>query len=93
VRASELAQKVAEENRLLKRAREALTIYRRDVCKLITTAMEEDADGDWTMIETMYGSLVGQPSRNPGRDLLEAVLDALKFPTTRSVEPFRIDAS
>ncbi len=76
-RASELAhlaQKVAEENRLLKRAKEALTICRRDVRKLITAAMEEGAEGDWETIETMYVALVGRLVRNPDRGTVEAVL-------------------
>lgn len=72
---AQLAQKVVEQNRLLKRAKEALTICRRDVRKLITAAMEEGAEGDWEMIETMYVALVGRLTRNPGRDLVEAVLD------------------
>jgi replication initiation protein RepC len=49
------------------------------VRKLITAAMEEGADGDWTMIETMYVSLVGRLSRNPGRDLVTAVLDDMQL--------------
>ncbi|WP_107677984.1 plasmid replication protein RepC [Agrobacterium sp. LAD9] len=72
-----MAQKVAEENRLLKRAREALTICRRDVRKLITAAVEEGADGDWSSIEAMYLALVGRLTRTPERSLIESVLDEM----------------
>ena len=81
-RASELAhlaQKVAEENRLLKRAKEALTICRRDVRKLITAAMEEGAEGDWATIETMYVTRVARLVRNPDRATVEAALDDMRL--------------
>lgn len=72
-----MAQTVAEENRLLKRSKEALTICRRDVRKLITAAIEEGADGDWMAIETIYFTLIGRLTRNPGRVLVESVLDEM----------------
>ncbi len=81
-RASELAhlaQKVAEESRLLKRAKEALTICRRDVRKLITAAMEEGAEGDWATIETMYVALVSRLVRNPDRATVETILDDMRL--------------
>ena len=74
-----MAQKVAEQNRLLKRAKEALTICRRDVRKLITAAIEEGAEGDWMAIEAMYLSLVGRLTRNPERVLVESILDELSL--------------
>ncbi|NTA59870.1 replication initiation protein RepC [Agrobacterium tumefaciens] len=76
---AQLAQKIAEENRLLKRAREALTICRRDVRKLITAAQEEGAEGDWNAIEAMYLALVGRLTRNPDRNLVEAILDEMRM--------------
>lgn len=74
-----MAQKIAEENRLLKRAKEALTICRRDVRKLITAAIEEGADGNWLAIEAMYLSLVGRLTRNPERQLVESILDEMNL--------------
>lgn len=70
-----LAQQVVEERHLLKRAKEALTICRRDVRKLITAAVEEGADGDWETIEAMFVALVGRIPRSPSRVEIEAVLD------------------
>lgn len=78
LRASELAhlaQKVAEEARLFKRKKEALTLCRRDVRKLITAAMEEGAAGDWSAIEAMYIELVARLPRSPDRIQVEAILE------------------
>ena len=72
-----LAQQVAEERRLFKRAKEALTICRRDVRKLITAAMEEGADGDWQEIEATYIALARRLPRTPSRSAVEAVLDEM----------------
>jgi replication initiation protein RepC len=74
-----MAQKVAEEGRLLKRAKEALTICRRDVRKLISAAIEEGAEGDWCTIEAMYLSLVGRLTRNPERGSIESILDEMSL--------------
>ena len=76
---AQMAQKVAETNRLLKRAKESLTICRRDVRKLITAAMEEGADGDWEAIESLYAGIIGRLPRNPGRDLVDAVLEDMRL--------------
>ncbi|MCB5205493.1 replication initiation protein RepC, partial [Neorhizobium sp. T786] len=74
-----LAQKVAEEGRAFRRAREALTICRRDVRKLISAAMEEGAEGDWAGIEAVYvGILAGLP-RTPNRQQVENVLDEMEL--------------
>jgi replication initiation protein RepC len=72
-----LAQQVVEERRLLKRAKEALTICRRDVRKLITAAVEEGADGDWETIEAMFVALVGRIPRSPSRTEVEAILNEM----------------
>lgn len=72
-----LAQQVAEERRLYRRVKEALTICRRDVRKLITAAVEEGADGDWQAIEGMFIALVGRLPRNANRAEAEGLLDEM----------------
>lgn len=74
---AQLAQQVAEERRLFKRAKEALTICRRDVRKLITAAVEEGADGDWEAIEGMYVAALAKLPRNPGYGDIVSVLDEM----------------
>ena len=72
-----LAQDVVEERMRFKRVKEALTLCRRDVRKLISAAMEEGADGDWTEIEEHYIALVARLPRHPTRLQVEAILDEM----------------
>lgn len=72
-----LAQQVAEEARALRRSKEALTICRRDIRKLITAAMEEGAEGDWAYVEATYVSIMAKLSRAPSRENVENVLEDL----------------
>lgn len=76
-RASEIAQvaqDVAAERIRFKRAKEALTICRRDVRKLISAAIEEGAGGDWKTIELMLSSILDRLPRYPSRMEVEAIL-------------------
>lgn len=72
-----LAQQVNEERQRFRRSREALTLCRRDVRKLISAALEEGAAGDWEMIETHYINLVARLPRQPDRQTVEAILDEM----------------
>lgn len=79
VELADLAQQVAAERLRFKRAKEALTICRRDVRKLISAAMEEGADGDWAAIEDMYIGLLARLPRSPRRDDVAAVLEEMEL--------------
>ena len=72
-----LAQQVADELAQHRRAKEALTICRRDVRKLLSAAMEEGADGDWSAIEAMFVTLCGQIPRSPTIEQLTAILEEM----------------
>lgn len=61
-----LAQQVAADRIAFRRAKENLTICRRDIRKLITAAVDEGAPGDWNELEERYLCLVRQIPRNPG---------------------------
>ncbi|KVK54155.1 replication initiation protein [Agrobacterium sp. D14] len=81
-RAAELAavaQAVAAERMRFRRAKEALTICRRDVRKLITAAVEECVPGDWQAVEAMYVSLLDRLPRYPDRIQVEATLDEMEL--------------
>ncbi|WP_226623178.1 plasmid replication protein RepC [Brucella anthropi] len=81
-RASELAslaQQVAAERLRFKRAKEALSLCRRDVRKLISAAMDEGADGDWATIEGMFIALLARLPRSPRRDDVDAVLEDMEL--------------
>ncbi|WP_208245322.1 plasmid replication protein RepC (plasmid) [Rhizobium sp. T1470] len=80
MRAEELAgmaQQVAADRVAFRRARENLTICRRDVRKLITAALEEGAFGDWEMIEEVYLGLVSRIPRLPTLAEVAAILDEM----------------
>lgn len=74
-----LAQQVAAERLQFKRAKEALTLCRRDVRKLISAAMEEGADGDWATIEAMYVNQLARLARSPRREDVAAALDEMEL--------------
>ncbi|MBB4388526.1 replication initiation protein RepC [Rhizobium leguminosarum] len=74
-----LAQDVAAERMRFRRAKEALTICRRDVRKLISAAVEEGASGNWGDVETMYVGILGQLSRYPDRAQVEKTLDEMEL--------------
>ncbi|TXR50456.1 plasmid replication protein RepC [Phyllobacterium endophyticum] len=82
MRAEELtgmAQKVVADRIALRRAKESLTICRRDVRKLITAAIEEGAEGDWEKIESVYVELVRSIPRCPGLSDLGRLLDEMQL--------------
>lgn len=74
-----LAQDVAAERMRFRRAKEALTICRRDVRKLITAAIEEGAPGNWARIETVYIGILGRHPRYPDRRQVEETLDDMEL--------------
>ncbi len=76
---AQLAQQVAEEARLFRRAKEALTICRRDVRKLITAAIEEGIAGNWLHMEAVYVDLMSRLPRSPSRQIVEGLLDEMKL--------------
>lgn len=81
VRAEEfarLAERVIEERRLLRQAREALTICRRDVRKLLSAAIQEGMVGDWMAHEDRYSDLASRLARNPSLRDVETVLTAME---------------
>src|SRR5690606_19074649 len=73
-----LAQQVVEERRALKLAKEALSICRRDIRKLLTAAIEEGVEGDWAPIEALYANLVTTLPRSPSRAQIDATLGEME---------------
>ena len=74
-----LAAQVVADRQLLHRLRERLTICRRDISKLVETALEERAEGDWTAIVQHQQSLVTGLPRNATAVQVEAVLDEMEL--------------
>ncbi|CUX72119.1 MULTISPECIES: plasmid replication protein RepC [Agrobacterium] len=76
---AQIAQDVAAERLRFRRAKEALTICRRDVRKLISAAVEEGASGNWVQVEAAYFSIIGTLPRHPDRVQLELALDEMQL--------------
>lgn len=74
-----LAQEVAAERAKFRRSKEALTICRRDVRKLISAAKEEEVDGDWNAVEGIYNELVARIPRSPTTEELNSLLDEMQM--------------
>lgn len=82
LRAEELAvmaQKVAADRTAFKRAKEHLTICRRDVRKLITAAIEEGAVGDWDRIEQIYIGIVSKIPRSMTMNIVLSILEEIEL--------------
>ncbi|TCV67479.1 plasmid replication protein RepC [Neorhizobium sp. S3-V5DH] len=74
-----MAQDVAAERARFRRAKEALTICRRDVRKLISAAVEEGATGNWEQVESEYVSILARLPRYPNRAQVEITLDEMEL--------------
>ncbi|MEZ0000759.1 plasmid replication protein RepC [Sinorhizobium fredii] len=76
---AQMAQQVAADRAALRRAKESLTICRRDVRKLISAAIEEGASGDWETIEEIYIGLVSRIPRSPTLGDVTSILDEMEL--------------
>jgi replication initiation protein RepC len=73
---SEAAERVRMDNRALKLMRERITLYRRDISKLIEAAVEGDVPGDWGAIWRRFRAVVDAiPRRAAIADLEPIVAD------------------
>ncbi len=80
-RASELAvlsERIAAERALFRSTKEALSICRRDVRKLISAAIVENVAGDWIAIETRYVEIVSGIPRTPSLQDLQDSLETIE---------------
>ncbi len=74
-----LAAEVEAERLTMQRLKERLTICRRDVVKLIQTAIEEGASGDWDAAQTEYRAILADYPRKPSAAMVSDTLDAMTF--------------
>lgn len=74
----QLAAEVVAERLLLQRLRERVTLVRRDIAKLIGTALEDGLAGDWMRYEADFRVLVLALPRVPTPEILTPALAALE---------------
>jgi len=72
-----LAEEVRAENRAIALLREKITLTRRDIAKMIETALEEGVSGDWDDAYQRYATLSACYGRGLPRSDLEALADEL----------------
>lgn len=74
-----MAQQVAAERKRFRTVKEALTICRRDVRKLISAAAEERAPGDWKHIEALFIDLLARVPRTPTASDIKSILEEMEM--------------
>ena len=82
LRAEELAimaQQVVADRIAFRRAKESLTICRRDVRKLIAAAITEGVEGDWPRIEETYSVLLARIPRSPMMSEVTSILSDMEL--------------
>jgi replication initiation protein RepC len=72
-----LAGEVQAERRALALVRERITLYRRDVAKMIAAGLEEEVTADWRGFHSAYLSVVGRIPRTATRPELEPLAEEL----------------
>ncbi|MBY5868736.1 plasmid replication protein RepC [Rhizobium leguminosarum] len=88
-----MAQQVMANRAAFRKAKESLTICRRDVRKLITAAMEEGAEGDWQTVEDVYVALVGRIPRVPTPAAVASILEEMQMLHEEVVNRLEIQAN
>ncbi len=74
-----LAAEVEAERLHLARMKERLTICRRDVAKLIATALDEGAPGDWEAAEAEYRTILADIPRKATAEMVSGALENMEF--------------
>ncbi len=74
-----MAQDITAEQKAFRRAKENLTICRRDVRKLIIAAIEEGVPGDWQAVEDAYTGIVSRMKRSPSMKDVTDVLEEFEL--------------
>lgn len=74
-----LAADAVAEQLAFKRMRERFTICRRDVAKLIATAVEEGAAGNWDRHHMLYRGIISALPRSPSAAQVASALDEMEL--------------
>ncbi|NTJ68153.1 replication initiation protein RepC [Agrobacterium rhizogenes] len=72
-----LAAQVAAERLHIQSLRERISLHRRDIAKLIETAIAEAVEGPWEAVYVAFRALIDGLSRSPTAMELEVLLDKL----------------
>ncbi|WHO75731.1 plasmid replication protein RepC [Rhizobium sp. BT03] len=73
-----IAARLAADRQMLRATKERLTICRRDIAKLISTAVAEAVPGDWERISSMFQALLQRIPRAATPENLPPILEELE---------------
>ena len=86
-----LAAEVLAEKKVLRLARERITLARRDITKMIALGLEEGIAGDWAGLHMAYLAIIGRLRRSALPDTLAAIgreLEEMAADIARHLELF-----
>ena len=72
-----LAAEVSADQLALRLTRERITLYRRDIAKMIALGIEEGVKADWEAIHQLYRGIVTRIPRSADRPTLEPLVEEL----------------
>ncbi|MFJ1311342.1 plasmid replication protein RepC [Agrobacterium sp. P15N1-A] len=73
----DIAGRVIADRELIRARREQISLYRREITKLIQAALEERVEGEWNTLHNLFRSLLSSFPRRPSIDDLEELLSRL----------------
>lgn len=88
---ADLAETVQREKKAFRVVRERLTLLRRNITKMIETAIEEGVPGNWSRILDNYRSIIERLPRTASRQLLDDIcadLEPMHFDIHEALESF-----
>lgn len=66
------AERARSESRRLQKLRSDISIYQRDISKMLDASIEMGGQDRWSDLRDRFGELVGRPSRSSAHEVLEA---------------------
>ncbi|MBX5301360.1 replication initiation protein RepC [Rhizobium sp. NLR12b] len=87
-----MAARIAADRQMLRAMKERLTIYRRDIAKLISAAVEEAVAGDCERVSSMFHSILDRIPRAATIETLTPVLEDLETLRTDIVNLLELHA-
>ena len=76
-----LAEEISAEQLMLRLTRERITLYRRDIAKMIAMGLEEGVTADWEAIHALYRGIVTRIPRTADRRTLAPLVEELALLT------------
>ncbi|MFG1298029.1 plasmid replication protein RepC [Xanthobacter sp. V13C-7B] len=73
-----LADTVQDDKRALRRAKQRVSLLRRDIAKMIETGIMESVPGDWCLHQETYQVIIARQPRSPSAEALDVLIRELE---------------